>query len=178
MSIEVKPFINVRERLMQLGLHAPTGIAILPRNLESASDKADLLHESSTPTLRILWRQGSLKEDRIEGPDDMIPTIHEKQATFIAPMLFISAALLSENPAAVSLALNILGNYITQVFKGDFGSKRIKLSIVVEATSSSSYKKIEYDGDTNTLPDLIELVREVSNDRSREGKVEDPRNSK
>lgn len=177
MSIEVKPFINVRERLIELGLHAPTGIAILPRNLESASDKADLLHESSTPTLRILWRHGSVEEDRIEGPGDRIQTISEKDATLIAPMLFISAALLSENPAAVSLALNILGNYITEFFKGTFGSKRVKLSVVVEASSSSSYKKIEYDGDPNALPNLIELVREVSDDRSREGTVEGPGNS-
>jgi hypothetical protein len=167
MSLEVKQFIDVRDRLAQLGLRAPKGVSILPRNVESASEKTDLLYESSTLTLRKLWKQGGFQEDRIEMPGDSIPTIAEKDATLTMPIIFISAAFLSENPTAVSLALNILGNYITEYFMGTFGRRRVKFSIVVERTPSSSYKRLEYDGVPEALPDLVQLVKEVSNDSTR-----------
>jgi len=174
MALEVRQSIDVRDRLRQLGLREPNGLSVLPRNLESASEKGELLYESSTPTVRILWRQCGVQEDRIEMPGDSIPTYTEKDATLTMPLIFVGAFLLSENPTAVSLALNVLGNYITDYFKGTFGRRRVKLSIVVESTPSTSYKKLEYDGDPEAMPDLLQLVKEMSNDSNRQLTVESP----
>src|SRR2546425_3312229 len=56
MTIELFEYPSVTERAKELGCQVPTGIAILPRNFDTASTKSELLFESETPTVRILWR--------------------------------------------------------------------------------------------------------------------------
>jgi hypothetical protein len=68
---------------------------------------------------------------------------------------------MTENQAAVSVALNVLSGYILDFLKGMPGTKTVKLDIVVEKSGNRSCKKISYEGDViglNTLPDIIRQV--------------------
>src|SRR5712692_8839024 len=103
MTLKIDTLPNLSERLLLLGLQQPEGIAILPRNITTVQSKEELLHENSTPTIRALWRQAGVTEDRLEGRATPFPTLAEKDASLVLPMIFISAAVLSQNPAAVSL---------------------------------------------------------------------------
>ncbi|MGE4096437.1 MAG: hypothetical protein AB7G75_37030, partial [Candidatus Binatia bacterium] len=146
MSLKIDTFPNFMEKLLLLGLQQPERIAILPRNITTAQSREELLYENSTPTIRVLLRQAGVTEDRLEGQAAPFPTLAEKDASLILPMIFISAAALSQNPAAVSLALSVLANYITEFFKGFSGQRRVKFRIIVETNPTNSYKSIEYDG--------------------------------
>jgi hypothetical protein len=60
----------------------------------------------------------------------------------------------------VSLALNVLGNYATDFFKGTNPTPNIKLNIVVEKKNKTC-KSISYEGPVDGLKDLRNIVREV-----------------
>ena len=78
----------------------------------------------------------------------------------VSPIFFVSALLYSQNPMCVSLALNVLGNYATDFFKGTNPTPNIKLNIVVEKKNKTC-KSISYEGPVDGLKDLRNIVREV-----------------
>lgn len=165
MSLNIDTLPNLSERFLLLGLQQPEGIAILPRNITTAQSREELLHEDSAPTIRALWRQVGITEAPLEGRDAPFPTLAEKDASLVLPMIFISGAVLSENPAAVSLALSVLANYITEFFKSFSGQRRVKFRIIVETNPTSSCKSIEYDGAADAIPDLPALVKSLTNEQ-------------
>lgn len=162
MNIQQEDFVNVVQRARVLGCRVPTGLALLPRNFDSATSKDQLLHESEAPTVRILWRRARLEETPIEPEGERFPQISEKSfEEWVGPTIFASAALLSQNPAVVSVALGVISNYLTDWFKGTAMDRRkVRLDVVVE-TGKSQYSKLHYEGPVEGLQDLAAIAREV-----------------
>jgi len=162
--LKVSDYIDVRKRAQDLGCNIPTSIAILPRNFEISSSKGELIHESTTPTVRVLWQQNGITETSLEQPEEKFPFAVEHAFEWIGPTVFISAMVLSQNPHLVTIALNIISNYLTEWFRGiPRDSRKTKLCIITE-TESGLYKKIEYEGPPDGLKDLPEVIRETYNE--------------
>jgi hypothetical protein len=161
-NIQEEDFVDVMQRAQELGCRVPTGLAILPRNFESAASKDQLLHESEAPTVRILWRRAGLEETPIEPEGERFPQISEKSfEEWVGPTIFASAALLSENPALVSVAFGVISNYLTDWFKGTpIGLRKVRLDVVIEA-GKREYKRLHYEGPVEGLQELAAVVREV-----------------
>ena len=83
---------------------------------------------------------------------------------WVAPTLFISASLWSQNPMAVSIALNVISNYITEFFKGSAGTKSVKLEIIVERKTNYSCKKLKYQGDVSGVLDLAKTIEGIASE--------------
>ena len=83
---------------------------------------------------------------------------------WIGPTLFVSASLLSQNPAVISVSLNVIANYLTDVLKGFGRERKAKFEIVVENAKSKTCKKISYEGDIAGIKELDEIVKEVFNE--------------
>lgn len=83
----------------------------------------------------------------------------------VSPILFVCAALYSQNPSAVSVALSVVANYATDLLKG-VGNREenAKLDIVVETKGTSMFKKISYEGPADGIKSLAEVVRRAFND--------------
>ena len=162
MNIEQEGFVDVAQRARDLGCRVPTGLAILPRNFESAAGKDELLHESEAPTVRILWRRAGLVEMPIEAEGERFPQISEESfEEWVGPTVFVSAALLSENPAILSVALGIISNYLTEWFRGiPTGRRKARLDVVVEV-GKRQYRRLHYEGPVEGLEDLAAIAREV-----------------
>ena len=79
----------------------------------------------------------------------------------MAPILFVSAALFSQNPDLVSLALNVIGNYATEFFRGERGEHEVRLDVVVEKKRNETYKKISYRGPVAGLNQIVKAIRET-----------------
>jgi hypothetical protein len=139
-------------------------LAILPEYFESAAQITDLRHRSEAATIKVLFRTNGLSLDEIVPTSPAIPYIQNNNFDWACPTIFVSSALLSENPMAVSLALSVLGNYVTDFFKGMSGRKTVKLSIVVERRGRKLYKKIKYEGDIAGLSELPKIVQETSDE--------------
>lgn len=161
MPVTRTQFVDLKSRFSELDLEMPSGLSILPSNIESARTKEDLIHESETPTIRTLWRQAAVKETRVEGSGPSFPTITKKDASFVGPIIFVSWLLLSENPAAVDMAINVVSAYIVDFFKGHTGKRKAKLDVVVQENTGNRFTKIHYEGDGSDLGKLKDLIKEM-----------------
>lgn len=164
MSSTVTDYIDVRGRLAELSCHDPAGFAILPLNFESAESINEFRQASEASTVKTLLRSERLPHDEIVDRKDRPPYVQNHSFDWIAPTLFVSAALISENPSAVSIALNVIGNYATDFFKGMSGEKMVKMDIVVEKSKGKSCKKISYEGSPSGLKDIADIIRSTSDD--------------
>lgn len=162
--VEIKEYINVKNRAQDLDCDVPESIAILPRNFENANSKDELSHESTTSTIRILWRQNHIIETPIEKQGEKIPFIIEESFGWVGPVIFVASAFLTQNPHLINIALGVISNYLTDWFKGIRDQDRnTSLDIVIE-TKSGSYKRVHYEGPPEGLEKLPEVIRSVHNE--------------
>ncbi|MGH7047295.1 MAG: hypothetical protein ACREE2_13010 [Stellaceae bacterium] len=89
------------------------------------------------------------------------PYVVNKHFQWLGPTLFIPLALWNNNPEIVSLAIGVLGNCITDFFKGTPTRLRsVKLDVVME-TDGRTYKKISYEGGVDGLQEIPKIIREM-----------------
>ena len=162
MATEISDYTSVRQRAAELGCTAPTRIAILPLNFDTAKNRADLQQLSEAATVKTLFRTNNIPLDDLLSSSERVPYKQNKSFEgWLAPTLFISSSLLIDNQAIVSVALNVLSNYLTDFFKGMTGRKTVKLDIVVENNGDASCKKISYEGDIEGLKSLADVLRKL-----------------
>lgn len=161
MSIEVVDCFNVHRRTRELGCRQPTQLALLPLNLEGATTRRELLHAAETGTIRKLWRASAIAETPLEQPEEKYCTRYTKSADLILPAIFVSASLLSANPTAVSIAINVISTYVCDVFKGLRPNKACELSVVLKRRPGESYTNVKYTGAPEGVTELIEFLKEV-----------------
>lgn len=164
MTTTITDYPNVVERLDSLGCVYPEGLALLPTNFESASSIAEFRQVSEAATVKTLLRNASVPYSELFDKSKKPPYVQNNSFEWVAPIIFVSAGLISENANYVSVALNVISTYATDFLKGISGSKSIKLEIVVEKTKSKTYKKITYQGDVEGLKTLPEIVREATSE--------------
>lgn len=164
MKTTVTDYIGVREKLLQLGYRTPEGLSLLPANLEAATSAREVKQQSESATIRTLFRQAGIPIEDVYDPASRPSYIQNNDISWIAPTIFVAAGALSENPNIVSVALGVIANYLTDLFKGRIGQPVIKAMIVVEQTKSRSCKRIEYEGDVEGLHALAAVVRETQDD--------------
>jgi hypothetical protein len=155
-------FVRVADRASELGCLIPSGIAILPENFATAATRQDLVMGSEAATIRKLFKGNSFPLDDLLPAGERAPSRHNKHFDWAA-FLFISAALMTENPHAVSVALGIISNYATEFFKGLPGQK-VKLNLVVERKKDRTCKMLSYEGDVDGLTSLSDIIRKMSDE--------------
>jgi hypothetical protein len=164
MTITITDYGRVDQRSAELGCLYPDGIAILPDNFETASGRPELLYRTSATTLRKALRVTSIPLSDLIPASERIPYITYKSFEWVAPTLFISAMVMSQNPTAVTVALGVLSNLITDFFKGIPGKKTAKLNVVVEKRIDKTCKKISYDGDIAGIISLAKVIKRISDE--------------
>lgn len=164
MSVQLHDYISVADKADELGCNIPTGLALLPRNFRDAKTKKDLIHESSTSTVRVLLRQANIPETRLENEEERFPEAVEEAFEWIGPIIFVGYSILTQNPHVLAIALGVISNYLSDWFKGiPRDRRRVRFDIVLE-TKQKTCKRIHYDGDIEGLKQLPEIIREVKLD--------------
>lgn len=161
METTITDYINVPEKLLALELNSIETITLLPFNFESAVKKDDLVYDNSVKTIRTLFRNENIPDERIEKTGELIGYRQLNHLEWLAPTFFFTSSLLTQNPMMVSLALSVIGNYLTDFFKGMTGDKKVKIEIIVEKEKGKTYKKITYEGDGKNLNELSEIVKNL-----------------
>ena len=150
MDIQVADYVNVEKRASELGLNAPSGIAILPRNFDTAEVADELIHESTAPTIRVLWRQAGVEETRLEKEGMKFPQGVKKSWEWVGPIIFISQAMLTN--AAIPLTINMISSYLYDLWKGHINDAEITAEFVIECVTHTKqedrreYKRITFKG--------------------------------
>ena len=162
MAVVTTDYVHVAHRASELGCVIPSGIAILPENFSEVGARQELLFGSEASTIRKLLSDEKLPLTEILPSGERVRSVHNKHFEW-APLLFIAAALVSENPNAVSVALGVISNYATEFFKGSPG-KSVKLKLVVERKKDKSCKLLSYEGDVEGLKSLADTIRRISDE--------------
>lgn len=164
MTTTISEYIDVRQRISELGCISPTGLALLPSNFETASAVSDFRQVSESATVRTLLRTSEVPLDEIFSKDRRPPYVQNNSFEWVAPTLFVSVGVLSQNVSYLSVALSVIANYATDFFKGMSGDNEVKMDIVVERSKSNVCKKITYKGPPEGLKDLPEIIRAASDE--------------
>lgn len=164
-KIDIRDYINVREKAKQLDCNIPDGISLLPRNFAIVESKDELVHEGTVDTIRKLWKQNNIQETWLEKSGEKYPCITEHAFEWIGPTIFVSASFLVQNPDAVGIALNLISIYLKDWFKGILNTeKKVKISIVVEKNKSKTYSEIRYEGSPEGLKELPSIIKRAHNE--------------
>lgn len=158
----VKEYINVREHLNKLGIAEPTALTLLPVNFETATSESEFLLPTEALTIRKLLRQEELPFEDLMSESANARYVGHKSADLILPILFVSSALLAENPYLVQIALSVIANYATDFFKGMGRGKSMKMEFVVEEPHGS-YKSFSFEGPPENLVDALAAIEELQN---------------
>lgn len=161
METTITDYINVPEKLLELELNSIENITLLPFNFESAITRDDLVYDNSVKTIRTLFRNANLPDERIEKTEEPIGYRQLNHLEWLAPTFFITSSLLTQDPTLVSIALSVVGNYLTDFFKGMTGNKKVKIEIVIEKEKGKTYKKVTYEGDGKDLHELSEIIKNI-----------------
>jgi hypothetical protein len=164
MATTVTDYCNLEERLSELGLVFPTGITLLPWNLETAKPNEELLMAGTTTTLRKLWKQAGIVETPIELFGKKLAELKQNDFSLALPVLFVSYSVWSQNPTLLNIAFGVVSNYVTDFFKGMVGRRKVKFDIVIERVRGKEFKRIRFEGEPDELKDLPKIIRELNKD--------------
>jgi hypothetical protein len=159
MGAEVHDYVSVSEKLKSLGVSLPSGLAILPDNLATATSIDDLRQQVESDTVRTLLKSNKIDYVEIFGEDDQPPYLQQYSFEWFGPTLFVSAGLLSQDPNVLSVTLGVITNYLYDLFKG---SKEGKASLdVILQQADGSCKQIHYSGPADGLSEVAEIVKNL-----------------
>ncbi len=164
MTTTISEYIDVRQRISDLGCFSPAGLALLPSNFETASDISTFRQVSTSATVRALLRTSSVPLDELFSKEQRPPYIQHNAFEWVAPTLFVSIGVLSQNASYLSVALSVIANYATDFFNGMIGENQVQMDIVIERSKSKICKKITYKGPPEGLKDLPEVIRAASDE--------------
>jgi hypothetical protein len=164
MTTSINDYLSVRQKAADLGCVVPEGIALLPMNFETATSRKDFRQRSEAATVRSLLRANNLPLSELLPAGERAPYIQNNAFELLLPTIFIAGTLMSQNPAAVSLGLNVLASYVTDFFKGIAGEKHVKFDIVIERKGSHSCKMVSYEGDASGLQSLPDIIGRLADE--------------
>lgn len=170
MNIQVNDYIDVEERASALGCNIPTGLAILPRNFDTANSLHELIHENTAPTIRSLLRQGGVQETRLEKEDDKFPLSARRSWEWVGPIIYISQWMLTN--VALPVTISLISSYLYDITKGHHHDAEVTIEYVVETIETTKrgeqreYKRITIKGSAQELKesdaDILKQLTEKS----------------
>lgn len=160
MDNKISEFINLNDKLDSLNIKLTSDFCILPENIETANSAAEFIFTETTTPIKKYLRQNGVNIQVIE--DENSSYRQRKSVDFYAPLLFIGYTVFSENSAIASVGLNVLSNYITDIFKGTFGDKNVKIEIIVETSPKMTYKSITYEGNVDGIKGLSNVIQSLN----------------
>lgn len=161
MKTEIKEYNNFINQIKKYDFDIPNGISLIPTNIGNADSKDDLVYFGSAKSLKKLWKSNSIELSKIEKEGDRQYYLHQHSAEWIAPTIFLGASLLSESPNTISIALSVVANYVTDLFRGKPPKTTFKMELIIEEEKDKKYKKITFEGEPNDMNGLIRVIREM-----------------
>lgn len=150
--VRVIEHLNLDEKAKLLGVNVPKGVSILPRHFLDSDDASKLVFEDSAQDVKVVLKRAGITLDNIVPKERVIPIQAQHDAQWIGPTLFVGALALSQNPNLISIALGVIANFVTDLFRGKLGTHNMTLDIAVEQKEKTEKKgDIEVSETTNCV---------------------------
>ena len=163
MATTIADYPNVRERLNELGCNSPHGFVLLPTNFEAATSVAEFRQVVEATTVSKLLRSADVPQSEILPPERRPPCVQNNSWDWTAPVLFVAYEILSQNPDAIRIVIEQIGNYLV-AFRPELGTGgNVKFDFVVERNKARSCKRVSYQGPIDgfrQLPQILEGLRD------------------
>ena len=137
MEVNVSDYVDVEEKAMKLGLMAPSGLTILPRNFATAASVDELVHEGTTPTVRTLLRKAGIQETRLEKEGEKLPYHKHEFWEWVGPIIFVGQWMLTNT--ALPITINLISSYIYDISKGHHHDAEVTVEFVVETIEKTKH---------------------------------------
>lgn len=161
-QVEISDYADVPRRAEELGLPVPTGLALLPRNFESAESRDELHHEALAPTVRTLWRAAGVDETPLDGPGERFPRRHEKAFDQVLPIIFVSTQLLQADPKYLKLAIEVLVDWLKHHLSGLPRRPQVRAGFVLRKTQAETFARVDYEGPVDGLKEIPDILRGIA----------------
>lgn len=168
--IVVGGYLSVNDRINELGCRVPQGLAIIPRNFQSAGARNELFYDTSASILRDLMKLGGVAESSLEPDGEKFPLREEPPDKTVSyadifpwqwPTLYAHATFLNEDELVVGKMLDSVSDFLVHWFKRSPDQERnVKLALVIEKPDGTC-KQVQYDGPAAGLSSLMTILREV-----------------
>lgn len=134
-------------------------IILLPMNWETL-DKKNYLFSENTQTVKKLLLSNDLPIE-IFGLSQDSKIINNRHIEWVAPIIFLSASFVSNNPHATSIALSIVANYLTEIFKGFSSEPDVTIKLYTE-NKNGEVKEALYKGPVSGLEEFQKSIKEFT----------------
>lgn len=162
MAVQVSEFPSIQNNAAVLSCPMPPGILILPDNFEIAKQGDELLFAGEATTALKLLRHAGLPVAKLAGPEQVEAFVHNHDADWAFPLIFIGSELLKQSPDMVSLAISVLQDHVLDLFKGVKNRPKVKAEVVIEDRRTGHYKRLTYEGDAEGLRELTTTIKAMS----------------
>ena len=111
---------------------------------------------SSLPIYKLFKKEKLDADFAISNLDDCV-FVKNHSIDWFGPTIFIPLMVISQNPNIVSFCLNIISNYVYDLFKGKNKDPSINCSFLYE--DKQKKKKIEYEGPVSGLKEIEKIMK-------------------
>ncbi len=157
MAIEVSDFVLQED----IDTSLPS-ILILPIKI---SDEGIYTYQESVSTVLKILQTNSLPVKLAKGDFQCIHLQSWNSYEWFGPFLLFSATVLSSDPTIITVTLNIISNYLSNIFfKHQPTSEEPQATLGIIIEGSSSTKKINYSGPVSGIKEIKNIVKGIINE--------------
>jgi len=157
--IEAAGYVNVNERMAELGLTSPAGVVLLPRGFADVSGSHELLDESDALDLVKLLKSEGVDAALVTRKGEKLPTIAEHDILAHLPDLLLQGVTVGMIP----ITLGVIGNYVYDKLIGTFVKPDVRLNVIVKR-QDGEYTRVSYQGPVDGLKVLEKTIQEAVRD--------------
>jgi len=138
--------------------------ALLPQNYYSANNPEELFYNEEIHTIKKMFHAEGIGDIVLKINENLINEYKgQKSGTLILPTVFITSMLLTENPKLVSIALSVIANYTSRMFRGiPLSEREVELKIIHKNKKTKKFSEIFYRGDVKGLHSLETILKDLN----------------
>jgi len=136
---------------------AAGSILFVPDNW--SAERKEHVYPSTVDSVVKLLMQNEVPVDTLDPIDATTALQDNRGLDWIVPTFVVSGLLLTQNPMLISVALGIIANYVTDLFKGLKDDPEVKLNIIQTAADGKKAQRIRYEGPVSGLPEVEKVLK-------------------
>lgn len=147
---------------LQIEDRAAEALVLLPASIERTSDGEQyIVYAASTTSVLKLLKSKSIPARLGGAKTGKIAYQENRGSEWFGPTILITSALLSQNPSAVSVAINVISSYVYDIFKGKADDPTAKCTFAY--VGKAGRKRLYYEGPTSGLSEIQKIIEGLEN---------------
>jgi hypothetical protein len=151
----VEPFTTVIDA--SIVERARGSILLLPEDWNGDTH----IYPGTTESLVKLFKKHSAPVELLDDKGSIL--MRDNRSTdWVSPTLFVTQLLITQDPNAVALALNIISTYVTDFFKGSKNDPTVRIKVIYSKTKTKEHREMRYEGPASKISELKDLLWETA----------------